>query len=492
MTVIAPFPLFVLAAAAACAAVVGFTLSAGIRDDMALATVVSLVAAAGTIAMLVRRPGFPVVVTTPPAIARALFVLGCLAVGVQLAWLVPFIIDPTRTTWTPSPLAPMPPSHSCVSSYWIACSKVTEVPNVYDERLYSLPQADPAAIRTARRLGPLAVDNYEYPPTFLLLPRLLGFLTADFWSFRRLWFALNFGFVVAVTLVIARRLDGRLGTSAVWLTPYVVAGPAIIATFQAGNVQMATIALALLAMACIDRRQHALGGALLAIGIAGKLYPAVFVLYLLLRRDWRPVVWTAGFGAALLLVSLADIGWTPYRAFLHEMPGLMSGEAFSAFRNPGAIGNNGSVPGLVFKLRMWGVPGMGFEAMRIAGWIYTLVVITGTAWMAWRLPRDAREPVIWLAVLVLATMRSPFMATYAAFPSLWLATLAVPIAWVERRPSLPIALCWYALALNFGPAGIPPHWNAVWTTFQTALTFVLLVAVVSRLREPARASERSP
>jgi hypothetical protein len=84
------------------------------------------------------------------------------------------------------------------------------------------------------------------------------------------------------------------------------------------------------------------------------------------------------------------------------------------------------------------------------------------------------------------------MATYAAFPSLWLATLAVPIAWVERRPSLPIALCWYALALNFGPAGIPPHWNAVWTTFQTALTFVLLVAVVSRLREPARASERSP
>lgn len=489
MPIITPFSLIVLTAAAACAGVVGFTLSAGIRDDMMIAVTVSLAAAAGTIAMIVRRPGFAALVARPPALARTLFVIGCLAVGAQLAWLVPFIIDPTRSTWTPSPLGPMPPSHSCVSSYWIACAKVNEVPNVYEETLYSLPQTDPTAMRRPRRLGPLAVDNFEYPPTFLLIPRLLGFVTTDFWSFRRLWFALNFGLVVAVAVMIARRLDDRLGTHAVWLTPYVVAGPAIVATFQAGNVQMATIALTLLAMACIDRRRHALGGALLAIATAAKLYPGIFVLYLLLRRDWRPLIWTAAFGAALLLVSLVDVGWTPYRAFLHEMPGLMSGEAFSAFRNPGAIGNNGSVPGLVFKLRMWGVPGMGFDAMRIVGWIYTLVVIAGTAWMVRRLRRDAREPVIWLAVLVLATMRSPFMATYAAFPSLWLATVAVPIAWVEGRSALPIILCWCALALGFGPASIPPRLNAVWTTIQTVLTFAMLVLVIRRLRAPARVSE---
>lgn len=486
MPVIAPFSLFVLAAAAACAGVIGFTLSAGIRDDMMLAAAVSLGAAAGTVATIARRPGFAVLAARPPAIARTLFVLGCLAVGAQLAWLVPFIIDPARTTWTPSPLGPMPPAHSCVSSYWVACSRVHDVANIYDETLYSLPQIDPTTRRAARRLGPLAVDNYEYPPAFLLIPRVLGFVTADFWGFRRLWFALNFGLVVVVAVMIARRLDDRLGTHAVWLTPFVVAGPAIIATFQAGNVQMATIALTLLAMSHIERRRHALGGALLAIAIAAKLYPGVFVLYLLLRRDWRPIVWTAGFGAAILVVSLIDIGWTPYRAFLHELPALMSGEAFSAFRNPGSIGNNGSVPGLVFKLRMWGVPGMGFEAMRIVGWIYTLVVIGGTAWMVRRLPRDAREPIIWLAILVLATMRSPFMATYAAFPSLWLATLVVPIAWSERRPWIPIALCWCLLALNFGPASISPRWNAVWTTFQTMVTFVLLVAIARRLREPAR------
>ena len=99
----------------------------------------------------------------------------------------------------------------------------------------------------------------------------------------------------------------------------------------------------------------------------------------------------------------------------------MSGEAFSAFRNPGAIGNNGSVPGLIFKLKLWGVPHMGFEAMRIVGWIYTLVVVAGAAWLATRVRPNGREPVIWLAILVLATMRSPFMATYAFFPVMWLA-----------------------------------------------------------------------
>ena len=66
----------------------------------------------------------------------------------------------------------------------------------------------------------------------------------------------------------------------------------------------------------------------------------------------------------------------------------MSGEAFSAFRNPGAIGNNGSVPGLIFKLKLWGVPHMGFEAMRIVGWIYTLVVVAGVAWLATARPPE--------------------------------------------------------------------------------------------------------
>jgi hypothetical protein len=480
-----PFPVFVLATAAALAGVVAFTASAGLRNDMAIAAVAAIVGAAGTAAVLARRPGFAALVARPPAIARALFVVGSVMVGVQLAWVTGFIIDPSRPGWTPSPLAPLPPVHSCMSAYWVAGSVVKQRPDVYDDRIYNLPQADPTAMRNPRKLGRLNMDNYEYPPPFLIVPRALGLVTTDFWSFRRLWFALNIGFVVLVGVLVARRLDDRLGTHALWLTPFIIAGPAIIATFQVGNVQMAMVALAALAMYCIDRRACAVGGALLAFAILGKLYPGVFVLYLLVRRDWRAVAWTAVFGVLLIAISLVDVGWEPYRAFLREMPGLMSGEAFSAFRNPGAIGNNGSVPGIVFKLKLWGVPHMGFEAMRIVGWLYTVVVVAATVWIARMVRPDGREPVIWLAILVLATMRSPFMATYAAFPSLWLATLIVPLAWRTSRPALPLMLCWCVLALGFGPGSIPPAWNAAWTTVQTVVAFVLLGAVLRQLRTPA-------
>ncbi|MEO5819325.1 MAG: glycosyltransferase family 87 protein [Vicinamibacteraceae bacterium] len=479
-----PFPALVLAAAGACAGVVGFTASAGVRNDMAIATVVAIVAAAATVLVLARRPGFAALVARPPAIARALFVAGSLAVGAQLVWLIGFIIDPSRATWTPGPLAPMPAVHSCASSYWVAGSVVRSRPDIYDDALYNLPQTDPTAMRNARKLGRFSIDNYEYPPPFLLVPRILGLVTPDFWHFRRLWFALNFGLVVVVSVLVARRLDERLGTHAVWLTPYVVAGPAIIATFQVGNVQMLMIAMSALAMYCFDRRSPVLGGALLAFAIAGKLYPGVFVLYLLLQRDWRAVGWTAVWGIVLVAVSVADVGWEPYRAFLHEMPGLMSGEAFSAFRNPGAIGNNGSVPGVVFKLGMWGVPNMGFPAMRMLGWAYTLVVIAGTVWLARRVRPGGREPVVWIIILVLATMRSPFMATYAFFPVMWLATLVLAVRWRQpARTAVPM-ICWLLLAIGFGPAGIQPRWNAIWTTFQTIVAFALVAIAMRDLRGP--------
>ena len=193
-------------------------------------------------------------------------------------------------------------------------------------------------------------------------------MTTDFWGFRRLWFALNLGFVVhrgnsrgAAPRPSPR--DARRVAHAVR-----IAGPAIIATFQAGNVQMAMIALSALAMYSFDRKAHALGGALLAFAILGKLYPGVFVLYLLLQREWRAVAWTAVFGVALIVVSLADVGWEPYPAFLHEMPGLIEpGRGILGIPQPGRHRQHGSVPGLVFKLKMWGAPYMGFEAMRIVG-----------------------------------------------------------------------------------------------------------------------------
>ena len=75
-----------------------------------------------------------------------------------------------------------------------------------------------------------------------------------------------------------------------------LAAPTIVGTLQAGNVQLLSSAPRRWRMLLFERRRHAAGGLLLAYAIVSKLFPGVLVLYLLLRRDWRAVGWTAAMG----------------------------------------------------------------------------------------------------------------------------------------------------------------------------------------------------
>lgn len=427
-----------------------------------------------------------------PAIFQALFVAGALVVSVLLVRLTVFIMVPAAAGWSVEPDSPFMRRHSCVSAYFVAGSVVTTVPDVYATSLYSLPQP-PGAPRRARTIGPFNVDIYEYPPTFLVLPRLLRLVTPDFFDFRRLWFAGNL-LVVAIGLVaVARRIDATLGTSTLWLTPFALAPIGIALTFQIGNVQLAFIALPLLGMLALERGRLATGSLLLGFAAVSKLFPALLIAYLLLRRSWQAAAWTIGACALLGVVTLADMGWTPFAAFLDHLPKLLSGEAFAGplLGNPDAAAINQSVPGVVFKLRFFGGPHWSFGAARIVGWAYTAVVL----WAVWhfsRTPIEAgRAPLIWLAILILASMRSPFLPQYGLFPSVWLATLAVGVWWaIPASRTLCLAL-WAVLAINFAQGSASPAVNSVLTFGQTLAAFTLVVAV-ARLPLPAANREPAP
>jgi hypothetical protein len=421
-----------------------------------------------------RQPGFYAAVERVPRAFRMLFTAGALLGLIELSLVTVFVLNPSVATFEPSPLTPLRSTHSCVSAYWVAAHAVDRQPNVYDDRLFNFPQADPKAVRKARPIGPLLVDNFEYPPPFLALPRLIGAVAPDFWNFQRIWFALNLAMVAVALTLVGRRLDGALGTHALWLAPLVLAPPAMMATLQIGNVQLAVIAVAMTAMVLHERGRHALGGLLLAYATVSKLYPGLLVLYLVLRGDWRAVGWTAAASLAIVGVTIADLGVAPYDAFVHQLPLLLGGEAFPAFRNPIAIAINESIPGLAFKLQLWGVPGMGFAVSKVLGWLYTIVVLAATARLALRPPASGKAPIAWLVVLILATMRSPFLPTYAPFPSLWLATLLGALAWHDGRAVAPIAVCWLILAFTFGTGGAPPPLNAAWTLVHTITAFVLV------------------
>jgi hypothetical protein len=374
-----------------------------------------------------------------------------------------------------------------MTAYFVAAQSVKTVPNVYDEyRLYSIPTSDPNAIRKAKTIGPFDVDLYEYPPPFLLLPRALSMVAPEFLKFRMLWFALYGSVVLIGLLAVTRVFDPVAGTRVLMLSPLVLGADITIATLQIGNVQAAVFVLAMLAMALFTQRRYAAGGALLAYATVSKLFPGMLIVYLAARREWRALAWTVGLCAALVGISFLDTGRETYSAFLHQLPRLLSGEAFAPLRRPGAVATNLSVPGFLFKLKLFGLPNGSFELMKIVGSIYTVILLAAVVAIAMLRRSRNQQPLIWLAILILASLRSPFLPQYGLFAVLWLLILlAAMVAPAVRTLCLVLAV-WVVLNISLPVmAGLDPKLLAGVTLVWQAIIVVLLALALRRRQESA-------
>jgi hypothetical protein len=472
----------VAAVAIGCAAgIFGGVTVEGLGDSWPLA-LLGFLAVGAVVARWVWRGGLGTFV--PDGCPRALKIgslIATLVALVQLARLAVFMIDPAQVNASILPSSEWERRHSCMSSYYVAAEAIDRTPNVFDDALYSIPNPDPHARRQPRMLDGFRVDVYEYPTPFLLLPRAVDVVASDFLHFRSIWFGLNGSAALIALLAVAGLLAPPVRTRAFLYAPLVLAAFPFGSVLQKGNAQVLVIAIAMLAMVLFDRRRYALGGVLLAFATVSKLYPGMFVVYLLARRDWRAVGWTIAWSVALVVASVVDTGWAPLAAFLDHLPRLLGGEAFPAFKVPVAVAINYSIPGLVLKLKLFGVPGMSFAISKLVGWVYTLGVLTTTIVLA-RREREATRVTVWLAILILATLRSPFLPqAYAAYPPVWLLTLLAAMAVPSPRVLALVLATW--LGLNIFVAmdwPLDPRWIsliiAVPQTIAIALTIRALYA----------------
>jgi hypothetical protein len=209
----------------------------------------------------------------------------------------------------------------------------------------------------------------------------------------------------------------------------------------------------------------------------------MLIVYLAVRREWRAVAWTTAFCAVLVGISLLDTGRVPYVAFLDHLPRLLSGESFAAFRNPGAIAKNLSVPGFLFKLKLFGLPTGSFALMKIVGTIYTAIVLAATAVIGMRRPTRNEQPLIWLAVLILASLRSPFLPQYELFAVIWLLTLLVAPVMPSVRTLYLVLVAWAVLNIAMPVNGPAPRLNAAMVLVSQAIIVVLLALALRRHRQ---------
>jgi hypothetical protein len=368
--------------------------------------------------------------------------------------------------------------HSCLSAYVNAAELARQgVANVYDA---ALTPEDPAAAHPAVELGIFHLDAYEYPPPFLLLPRLALALTHDFGALRAAWFALEALAFGGVVLLAARWVGGRAGARSGLLLPLVWLSFATLTTLQFQNFHVAMVALAMGAMLAFEEKRRALGGAMLAFAIVSKLSPGIFVVWLLVRRRFREVLWTLGFAAAFGALALLVLGTGPFQAFwTYHLPRLASGEAFPFV--PAIPEINYSVYGLLFKLKALGAGGIGWGAASAAGWVYTAVVL-GVAVVAARREGDrAATMAVWLALLGLAALRSPFAPDYAVPGTLWLLTILAAEVRTRRAIAL-FAVVWILASVLFPPP-LSRTFRMIWALGGQLVTFgVLLWAALRRPR----------
>lgn len=415
----------------------------------------------------------------------ALWLLLALAALGRSAGVGLYMADPQRPQASALWFDPFYVNHSCLSGYWKA-AELSHTPglNIYQERPYEGKQ------------DRFKLDEYLYPPQFLLLPRaasaLLGTPADSFLPLRALWFALDATLLAGAMLALCTWIGGAAGRRAALLLPAVWLALPTLVTLQTGNFQLPAIALSVLAMLLFQRGRALAGGALLALAMV-KIFPAILCAYLLFTRRWRALAWSVAFSLLFLAAAWAVLGAQPFRDFIgYELPRIASGELWAWLELEGlegVVAINHSVPGLVFKLRLLGLPGMDHHMMANAAWVWSLALLA-IAWLAARHtsagadvtatatatataatgakpaalvganagagasadPADTpaarlRLAALWIALLGLAALRSPFTPDdYALFPTLWLWCLLAAAAPAGAAATAALALLWLALA----------------------------------------------
>ncbi len=454
------------------------------------AGLLSLVATGAVIVLLVRHvaprlpSAFDGLVRQHPWVA-AIYALMAVVSVISTARVSVYLGDPDRTDLQSIPGDAFVERHSCLTAYVRAASLARQgAVNIYSDDWWHGSNGLPALPDGVDApYAPFALDNFSYPPPFLLVASVLAPLEGDFLAQRALWFGLN-GVLVAMGLwIVAQWLRGPGAHRALLLAPLLFGSVPFLLTLQIGNFHLVATVLTILAMVAFDRGRVATGGLLLAVTILSKISPGILGVWLLARRYARGIFVTAAVGALLLAVSTLCFGVEPLASFVrHALPRLSTGRAFPFIDTESGIMTNMAPFGLPFKLRYLGLD--IHEPWVVGQWIgrvYTAFLF-GLALVAARKRGDRRENAMtWMALLALASLQSPFSPAYAMLALLWATTLLA----VEVRGlggSLGLGALWM---LVLGAPPLPtPSIRVVQVLLQTVVALVACTWLVVRPARP--------
>ncbi|MFG3437708.1 glycosyltransferase 87 family protein [Nonomuraea sp. NPDC047897] len=247
---------------------------------------------------------------------------------------------------------------------------------------------------------------FTYPPIAAMLATLLALMSWE--TAQWVWTA---GIYAALAVTVGYAFRETLGRHAPWVFAFAMVACAYLMPIRDqvrfGQVDILLVALCL--ADCVARRPWWPRGFWIGLAVAIKLTPGVFLVYLLVTRQWRTLS-MATFTAALL--SLLPFAVLPRDAAQFW---------FSALLDPGRVGSNAattnqSVRGMLIRLYL---P----DTLTSLIWVAVVAVV---AWYGFRAARDA--------------YRANDAMTAVALVGL-MAVLLSPVAWIHH-------LAWVVVVLG--------------------------------------------
>ncbi|GAK50757.1 hypothetical protein U14_01998 [Candidatus Moduliflexus flocculans] len=418
------------------------------------------------------------------------FIITSLLAGLLLAGTAIFMVNVKDTRFVRGDQFSIGVTHNCLTAYATAAYLASiGMAHLYHPRHYRVGLTSSTPIHKAVN-GIFHVDEYLYPPQFLILPYGLWALCQDFFVLRTAWFVLTITVVLIALAGVALWGGAFRSRPQLLLFPLLLCAPVVHTAIQIENIHIVIVAISLLAMIAFDEHHEFLGGALLGFAVVAKIWPAVLLLYLLIQRRWKPVIACNVAIGGYTGISLLLFGFKPYQDFFtFGLQHVESGESLLSTNYTPTIIENMSVFGIFHKLDALNI--LSFQPARLSsfiGWSFTMIL--GTVIIATGLRRETNAEnddnnrilrlQLWLSLLTLGQLRSPFLPWhYGVISTLWL--LLVLMTSLKGWTLGVAGAAWLCLATNMPVEflSMTQHANIGYTLFAALL---MCGAIVVSLR----------
>lgn len=167
------------------------------------------------------------------------------------------------------------------------------------------------------------------PQTPLTMLPIVPFAGFPVRTAKQIWLALNLVFLAATLWMLSRATQIRIEYIAILMF---LGYGSLQSNFRLGQYYVFLLFLLTLAFYCVDQGKSAASGFLCGVAFGLKLYGGPFLLYFVLKRNWRAVAGMLAATAIAVATAVALFGWGDVHFYASQiLPRSLEGEVIDPY-----------------------------------------------------------------------------------------------------------------------------------------------------------------